>query len=92
MDEDYKADKGIVISFDVPDGCIIDDSTNINIWQAESFSLVGNKLTINFKADSSWLPLGETLTLYPHLYFSKEVTPTITNLTFAGKRATLVDE
>ena len=92
LDEDYKADKGIVVSFDLPDSCIITDLTNINIWQAESFSLEGNTLTVNFKPSSSWLPMGETLTLYPHLYFSKEVTPTITNLTFAGKRATLVDE
>lgn len=91
LDEDYRSDKSIEISFDVPDGCVLDSSININVWQAESATLDGNTITLKFSTNGSWLPIGETLTIYPHLYFENETNVTITNLKFAGKYATLVE-
>ena len=92
LDEDYYSDKSIEISFDVPDGCVLDDSININIWQKETVKLEGNTITVKFTQNDSWLLIGETLTIYPHLYFENPTDVTITNLIFAGKRANLVEQ
>lgn len=87
LDEDFFSDKKIEISFDVPDGCVLNSSTSVNIWQAESMALEGNTISMTFAIHGSWLPMGETLKIYPHLYFENPTDVTITNLKFAGKYA-----
>lgn len=83
LDENYYSDN--IISFDVPDGFDLKLSTNnINVWQAESVSQIGNTVTIVFKPDI-WVPINETLTLYLQLPYKNETTITISNLVLNGK-------
>lgn len=89
LDEDYYSD--MTISFDVPDGFLLEESTNnLNVWQAESISQTGNTVTIVFKPNTIWLAVNNTLTLYLQLPYEYETNITISNLIFNGKAATYV--
>lgn len=83
LDENYYSDN--IISFDVPDGIELEKSNNnLNIWQAESVSQIGNTITIVFKPNI-WVLINETLTLYLQLPYKNETTITISNLVLNGK-------
>lgn len=89
LDKDYYSD--MTISFDLPDGFLLEESTNnLNIWQADSISQTGNTVTIVFKPNTTWLPVNNTLPLYLQLPYEYETTITITNLIFNGKAAIYV--
>lgn len=87
LDADYY--DSIEISFEVPDGFLLEASGKCNIWQADTVTQNGNVVTIKFKDNAVYLTKGQTLTIYPHLYFENEVDFYIKNLVFNGKKAIL---
>lgn len=93
LDEDYK--EKIEIQFDITDGFLPEESTNnCNIWQAESVTKVGNRVTVTFKDYACWVLNGSTIDLYfqfPYLTTSNAEVK-ISNLTLNGKLATYVTE
>lgn len=90
LDKDYDGSTQLTVSFDVLEGLIVEESPNANVWQAESVSQSGKTVTITFTPGNSSLAYGSTLTLYPHLVFSKEYPDlNITNVQLNGLAATL---
>lgn len=91
LDEDYF--ERVEISFDISEGFVPEKSQNkCGIWQAESITQVGNRVTILFSKNTSWLPKGSALDMYFQFPFEKEANIEITNLTLNGKSAVYFSE
>lgn len=90
MDYDFAGDTQIEISFDLPEGLVLAEGATCNIWQAESITQTGTRVTILFKLSNSYLSMGGSLTIYPHFVYADEQPDlTLTNLSINGKLAQL---
>lgn len=85
LDKEYTTRDDVVISFDIPDGFLVEQSGNCNIWQAEKITLSGNRLSIKLNDNGSYMPIGHTITMYMQLQFGKEINFNLSNLSLNNK-------
>lgn len=90
LDADY-TDK-IEIEIEFSDGFLPEISTNnFNIYQAETITLEGNTLIVDFKEWACWVPNGSKITLYLQIPFLTESEMNILSVTLNGKMTTFIE-